>query len=466
MNTIASIKLLHSKPRFRLTELVIAIAVVVAALIWAERVAWRQIAILRKEINVQQLDHFRSADQLRAAILQIQNLWRRSIDGTNITDQIEIETGGRNVKELILAQTRNADSPAEVELLNEISGTFKQYQNHLSDSLTKARLMVGGDPSRVLGQDVGLDLESLLALTEELTALNRNAAERFMSDTNAALTRLQRFLFASLVGLLICGAAIIILIYRRTIAPLRNTLTESRALLERQEKLASLGVFATGIAHEIRNPLTAIKVRLFTLKNSRQRDTSEHEDIEVIGAEIDRLEHIVRDFLQFARPAEPELRTLPVNQLLQEVHKLLQSDLAARSIALRLDLHTNEAVRVDPSKMKQVLINFVQNGAESMTSGGTVILCSRLDKQMLNGRLASVVVIDVADTGSGIPPEVQKRLFDPFFTTKEAGTGLGLPIAARIVEKHGGVIQFQTQPQRGTTFSIVLPSAPKYENQS
>jgi signal transduction histidine kinase len=85
---------------------------------------------------------------------------------------------------------------------------------------------------------------------------------------------------------------------------------------------------------------------------------------------------------------------------------------------------------------------------------------------MLNGRLASVVVIDVADTGSGIPPEVQKRLFDPFFTTKEAGTGLGLPIAARIVEKHGGVIQFQTQPQRGTTFSIVLPPAQKYENQS
>jgi signal transduction histidine kinase len=360
---------------------------------------------------------------------------------------------------------RNADSPAEVELLNEIRSTFKQYQNHLSDSLAKARLMVGGDPSRALGQDVGLDLESLLALTEELTAINRNAAERFMSDTNAALTRLQRFVFASLLGLLVCGAAIIFLIYRRTIAPLRNTLTESRALLERQEKLASLGVFATGIAHEIRNPLTAIKVRLFTLKNSRQPDTSEHEDIEVIGAEIDRLEHIVRDFLQFARPAEPEFQTLPVNQLLQEVHMLLQSDLVARSVSLKLEQHTNQLIRVDPSKMKQVLINFVQNGAESMVGDGTVTLCSRQDRQLLNGRLANVVVIDVTDTGSGIPPEVQKRLFDPFFTTKEAGTGLGLPIAARIVEKHGGVIQFRTQPQRGTTFSIVLPSASKYENQ-
>jgi signal transduction histidine kinase len=125
-----------------------------------------------------------------------------------------------------------------------------------------------------------------------------------------------------------------------------------------------------------------------------------------------------------------------------------------------------EAVRVDPNKMKQVLINFVQNGAESMGAGGTVTLRSRLDKQVLNGRNCAAVVIDVADTGKGISPEVQKRLFDPFFTTKEAGTGLGLPIAARIVEKHGGVIQYQTHPNRGITFSIVLPLAPINEIQS
>jgi signal transduction histidine kinase len=121
---------------------------------------------------------------------------------------------------------------------------------------------------------------------------------------------------------------------------------------------------------------------------------------------------------------------------------------------------------VDPNKMKQVLINFVQNGAESMEAGGTITLRSRLDKQVLNGRHVTVVVMDVADTGKGIPPEVQKRLFDPFFTTKEEGTGLGLPIAARIIGKHGGAIQYQTHPNRGTTFSIVLPLAPRNENQS
>jgi PAS domain S-box-containing protein len=243
-------------------------------------------------------------------------------------------------------------------------------------------------------------------------------------------------------------------------------LTESRALNDRQEKLASLGVFAAGIAHEVRNPLTAIKVRLFTLKSSHKPGSSEHEDLEVIRHEIDRLEHLVHDFLQFARPTEPELQTMPVEKLLRDVHQLLQSDLAGKSVELKLELLAKEPIRVDPNKMKQVLINFVQNGAESMEDGGTVTLRSRLDKQVLSGRHVPAVVIDVADTGKGIPPEVQKRLFDPFFTTKEAGTGLGLPIAARIVGKHGGIIQYQTEPNRGTTFSIVLPLAPKNENQS
>jgi signal transduction histidine kinase len=284
-----------------------------------------------------------------------------------------------------------------------------------------------------------------------------------MAEANLALIRLQRFLFTSLVGLLICGMVIIVLIYRRTIAPLQNTLTESRAIIERQEKLASLGVFATGIAHEIRNPLTAIKVRLFTLRSSHRPGTSEYEYIEVIRGEIDRLERIVSEFLQFARPAEPELKTMPADKLLQEIQNLLRSDLASRSIELKLELRADATIRVDSDKMKQVLINFIQNGADSMEKGGTVTLRLRQDRQLLNGKWVTAVIIDIADQGKGIPPEVQKRLFDPFFTTKEAGTGLGLPIAARIVEKHGGAIQYETQVNRGTTFSIVLPPAPTNE---
>jgi signal transduction histidine kinase len=123
-------------------------------------------------------------------------------------------------------------------------------------------------------------------------------------------------------------------------------------------------------------------------------------------------------------------------------------------------------VSADVDKMKQVLINFIQNAADSMEAGGAITLRTRLNKRRLHGGNVPAVSLEIADTGKGIPPEVQKRLFDPFFTTKETGTGLGLCIAARIVEKHGGVIDYETQLNRGTTFSIVLPLASNDENES
>lgn len=337
------------KTRYRFSELVVAIVVVVLALIWAERLAWNQISTLRQEN--------------RAFVEKIAN-----------------------------------HSPAE--------------------------------------------------------------AQAFRAKADASLTRLQRFLFIALLCLLVSGATIIVLAYRRMITPLRTTLTESRAIIERQEKLASLGVFATGIAHEIRNPLTAIKVRLFSLKQSHRPGTSEHEDVQVIESEIDRLELIVREFLQFARPAEPEFRMLPLGKILRDIQQLLETEFSRKGIQLNIDTKGEELVRVDPNKFKQVLLNLAQNGAQAISGGGKVTLRSRFDKQMLHGQLRPVVIIDVTDTGSGMAPEIQKRLFDPFFTTKEQGTGLGLPIAARIIEKHGGAIEYQTTPGQGTTFSIILPRVP------
>ena len=114
-------------------------------------------------------------------------------------------------------------------------------------------------------------------------------------------------------------------------------------------------------------------------------------------------------------------------------------------------------IRVDPQQIKQVLINLIQNAADSIGENGTVVLHARREEKWLDGRLITVVILEVTDTGKGIPSDAEKRLFDPFFTTKDFGTGLGLPIAARIVEKHQGALQYQTQPGFGTTFGIILP---------
>src|SRR5207249_10440558 len=122
-------------------------------------------------------------------------------------------------------------------------------------------------------------------------------------------------------------------------------------------------------------------------------------------------------------------------------------------------------IRVDPHQVEQVLINLIQNAAESIGRDGTITLRARSTQLPLTGQATLVVVLEVLDTGKGIPLKVQERLFDAFFTTKEPGTGLGLSIAARIVVKHGGALQYQTEVDRGTTFGIVLPRVEKNEDE-
>ena len=220
-------------------------------------------------------------------------------------------------------------------------------------------------------------------------------------------------------------------------------------------------MLAAGVAHEIRNPLTAIKARLFTQMKMLKPGTPEQIDGQVIGGEINRLERIVKDFLHFARPGDPELTSLPAGELLRDVVALMTPQLEETSVRISIEATPEAlgaAVQADRQQLKQVLINLIQNASDSLgENGGAIQLRARLDQVPLLGQNRPVVVLEVSDNGKGIPPEVEKRLFDPFFTTKDTGTGLGLSIAARIVEKHGGTLQYQTQVGRGTTFGIVLP---------
>ena len=136
---------------------------------------------------------------------------------------------------------------------------------------------------------------------------------------------------------------------------------------------------------------------------------------------------------------------------------LFQPELEKSNIKLVLAEVVPAQIRVDPPQLKQVLINLVQNAADSVGRNGTVTLRAQRDEKFINGRSIDAVILEVSDTGKGISPEAEKRLFDPFFTTKDYGTGLGLPIAARIVEKHGGALQYRNLAQGGAAFGIVLP---------
>ncbi len=232
---------------------------------------------------------------------------------------------------------------------------------------------------------------------------------------------------------------------------------QAERLLERQEKLATLGTLTAGIAHEIRNPLTSVKARLYTLEKHLRVVPAARKDTDIISAEISRLERIVQDALSFARPADPKLEPIAADTLLREILGLMASHLESGGVHLVVESGPGLLIRADSGHLKQVLINLVRNASEAIEGAGTVTLRARAARVPLDGRETDAVILEVSDTGKGIPPEVEKRLFDPFFSTKESGTGLGLPIAARLVEKHGGRIEFQTQPGHGTTFGVVLP---------
>jgi signal transduction histidine kinase len=301
-------------------------------------------------------------------------------------------------------------------------------------------------------------LARVIAQSEKWPADDQAAFQDLIAEVRSSVNAFRGWLVASCIGVLVLAGVLARTIQREMIAPLENRLVESHAVIARQEKLASLGVLAAGVAHEIRNPLTAIKARLFSQRRKLSRDSAEHADAVFINDEINRLEQIVRDFLQFARPAEPSLASVETSALLQAVHELMAPEIKAREIDLRLDTPHPLTARMDAAQIRQVLLNLIRNAADSIERDGIITLRTRPTYLPFAPRRVPAVAIEVEDTGPGIPAEVRERLFDPFFTTKESGTGLGLAIAERIVHAHKGSLQFHTKTQHGAIFSVILPS--------
>lgn len=294
---------------------------------------------------------------------------------------------------------------------------------------------------------------------EPPTALAKSGAPSVPVTTPKAdqiFSGLQYVYYSLIVALIALCVLLITFIYTKlVVTPLKLELAERNTIIEHQNKLAHFGQLLAGLAHEIRNPLTAINARLYTLQKALADRTPEYKDATVIRNEINRLEQIVRDFLKLARPAEPRFTTLTAEPVLREVRDLLGPDFERDSIELKFDSAVDAPFRADPQQLKQVLINLIQNAADSVGQNGTIVLRARRGRSRT--KEIDAVVLEVEDTGTGIPPEVQDKLFDPFFSTKEDGTGLGLPIAARIIDKHGGALDFETQVGQGTTFRIELP---------
>ena len=228
--------------------------------------------------------------------------------------------------------------------------------------------------------------------------------------------------------------------------------TQLRERLGEAERLAAAGELAAGVAHEIRNPLAAI-VNATTLLDGHETLTPEERTstLDAVRKEARRLNRILSDFLIFARPREPKRLPGDIREVVDHVAALIRED-PARARLVELQTRVDAAVpsfAFDPDQLTQVLLNVALNGVEAMGGHGRL----SLEVERANGH----VVIAVADTGRGIPPEEWGRVFEPFFSKKPGGTGLGLTIVRRIVAAHGGHIDIQSEPGQGTRFMITLP---------
>jgi len=450
---------MNSNVRFRLAAFASLIVVLAVMIGGAAHLSWRQFEQLSARLSSSPIKSFRSADQFQATIEELDYLLLRYNVRHDTQDWTRFVRDGKNLDNWIDEQKPTLTTAREQALMDQINAAYDDYQSAARDlhlSITSGQASGGSNDQM---ENVEQQSKRLLGLAFQLAGAHQQSLQLFLAGFERSLVLLRFLIFGALFALLVLGAWLAIFVYGDMIAPLHRQLVESHAIIERQEKLASLGVLAAGVAHEIRNPLTAIKARLFTQQKLLKADSPEFEDAKVIGNEINRLEHIVRDVLQFARPAEPNLVRTPADAPLREVQQLLAPQLDNNGIALKLGSTPDAQILADPQQIKQVLINLVQNAAESIGHDGTVTLRARSATSRLNGEPKPVVIMEVSDTGKGIAPEVQKRLFDPFFSTKETGTGLGLAIAARIIQKHGGALEFQTQLHHGTTFGIVLPQA-------
>ncbi len=382
----------------------------------------------------------------------------------------------------VFAEQRELGPPGKLIIVQPRPATFDvaQWENmdrNVSEFLGTVAQMVAvpSSPDGVREGYYKQAVEKLMALSVLVTQAQAEA------DSITRWTGFKRRFDDSellLLAVVVCLTALCswltLSVYRLLIAKTRlanaqTELREARSALERQSILALKAQVARELAHELTTPITAIDIRIYSLEMGLAQGSTEREDAAAIRRGIQRLKEIFRAYRELEGLPAPNLVTASTRAVLREVLELQGPVLAQTGIVLKLDSIEDVPFRADPRQIQQVLVNLVKNAAEAIAHSGHVILRghvilhARRGTATLRSGLTNVITLGVQDNGPGIPEDVQKRMFDPFFTTKqnEGGTGIGLSVASRIVDLHGGRLEFDTKIGQGTTFRIVLPAEPQ-----
>ena len=245
--------------------------------------------------------------------------------------------------------------------------------------------------------------------------------------------------------------------YLLTTSALKDAEEKNRTIMEKMkqsERLSALGEFSAGIAHEIKNPLASIKNFTQLLPSAYEDPNFRKEFTELVTREVNRINKIVNDLLDYARPRKTTLLKTKLPELIDETLFSLKATLDEHHIVIKTNYNQISSITIDHDQMRQVFVNLILNAVEAMPKGGTIEVTIRQNEK-------NEIEIILSDTGCGISEELVEEIFNPFFTAKERGTGLGLSIVQRIINEQGGRITVASKINQGTQFTVILPGTEK-----
>jgi len=451
------------KLRLRLILFVLTLSGLVGIIVWTVHTAWRSTLLLERHFQEVQGESYRIADRLNITLQKLNTDFLRYQLGHKEADLNNLSEGVAHFDRWIKQQKHTIEDLQALQIIQQIEAELHMYLQQtmpLKDGAAR-------DEEAIL--DIVKHIENsysrLLALGLDWAHLHQSTVEKEIQQSEDALSTFTLLIYITLFTLIIVLLWLSHTVFKELIKPLQSTVIEHRKKLEKQEKIASLGLLAAGVAHEIRNPLAAMKARMYTLSKSNALVSSDREDIDVIGGEIDRLEGIVQSFLDLSRPPRPHTRLIKPDDIVQNLVKWMKLQWEKQGIQIHAHTHTQAMIKADPDQLQQVLINLIRNAAESIDGKGTVTVSTEVKQVNYGKEKKERFCIHISDTGNGIPVDMQKRLFEPFFTTKPEGTGLGLALTRQILQKQGADISFKTIRGNGTTFSILFETADETESE-
>ncbi len=442
----------------------------------------------REPIVLDELHRIRSTPQLQRVIRQLDSLQIALAIGIYARDQLAgilllgVRNSGRiygtveqSALQVLCGQLAVAIENAE--LFTEVQNA-KIYNETLLQSLTSGVIAVGTDEritvfNNEAGEICSLNSDEMIDckiddLPEALREPLRMALQSGQSQVNHEMV-----LTSGDEGLVIRASASIFHGEDRKVLGALMVLTDITSIkrlelqIRRSDRLASLGTLSAGMAHEIKNPLVSIKT-FAQLLPERYQDSDFRETFSnLIGHEIERIDTLVNQLLRFARPAKPILKPMHVHEIVEKALQLVDHRMYQKQIKLTRLFDANvDTIRADPDQLEQVFLNFFINAMDAMKNGGELSVRTEIGSdeewasalnQVNGGDTHEVLRITIRDTGEGIRNEDLAHVFDPFFTTKDHGTGLGLSVVHGIIQEHGGQIEVESEPQKGTAFHILLP---------